>query len=221
MCADAAESIDRIAVLISGRGSNLGALVRATQSGALRARIALVISNRADAGGLEIAVQAGIDTAVMPHRSYADREHYDRALLDTLHRRQIRLVCLAGFMRLLGPAFCEALPLRVLNVHPSLLPAFPGVDAQRQAFEHGVKMTGATVHFVTSGLDEGPIVDQEAVGVADRDTVETLAARILEAEHRIYARAVDRVLHGRWRLVGRRVLFDDSPSPAGAGGDRP
>jgi phosphoribosylglycinamide formyltransferase-1 len=208
MNVDPAESADCIGVLISGRGSNLQALIDAGRSGALRARIGVVIANRAGAQGLARARAVGIETLVIPHRGYADREQYDRALIDALRSRGVRLVCLAGFMRLLGPAFCEAYRSRILNVHPSLLPAFPGVDAQRQALEHGVKVTGATVHFVTSGLDDGPIVEQEAVPVADEDTVETLSSRILQAEHRIYAPAVDRVLHHRWRVEGRRVLFD-------------
>jgi phosphoribosylglycinamide formyltransferase-1 len=209
MDARTAESPDRIGVLISGRGSNLHALIEAVRSGYVRARIGVVIANRAEAPGLQIARDAGVETLVLSHRGYAQREAYDRALIDALKARGVALVCLAGFMRLLSPLFCDAFPLRVLNVHPSLLPAFPGVDAQRQALEHGVRVTGATVHFVTPGLDEGPIVEQEAVPVAVGDTVETLSNRILEVEHRIYPRAVERVLHGRWRREGRRVLFEE------------
>jgi phosphoribosylglycinamide formyltransferase-1 len=197
-----------LGVLISGRGSNLQALAKAIDAGSLRARIAVVISNRADAPGLEIARRIGAEVVVMPHRQAASREAYDRLLVEALRARQVSLVCLAGFMRLLGPAFCEAFPNAVLNIHPSLLPAFPGVDAQRQAFDHGVKVSGATVHFVTPELDAGPIVDQLAVPVEKHDTAETLAARILAAEHQLYPAAVARVLAGGWRIVGRRVVFD-------------
>jgi phosphoribosylglycinamide formyltransferase-1 len=196
-----------LAVLISSRGSNLRALVDATSDGRLRARIAVVISNVAHAPGLEIARGAGIEALGMPHREYASRDAYDRALVDALRLRRIRLVCLAGFMRLLGPSFCEAFPAAVLNVHPSLLPAFPGADAQRQAIVHGVKMSGATVHFVTPELDGGPIVAQRAVPVLDDDTVDTLAARILVVEHEIYPEAVERILSEPWQIAGRRVVF--------------
>jgi phosphoribosylglycinamide formyltransferase-1 len=202
-----------IAVLISGRGSNLQAIVDAIREGRLRAKIALVISNRRDARGLEIAREAGIDTLVMPHGDHGSREAYDRALVTELEARQVKLVCLAGFMRLLGPAFCKAFPNAVLNIHPSLLPAFPGVDAQRQAIEHGVKVSGVTVHFVTRDLDAGPIVMQTAVPVRDDDTAESLAARILDEEHRLYPAAIKRVLEGSWRIDGRRVVLD-APAPA-------
>jgi phosphoribosylglycinamide formyltransferase-1 len=144
---------------------------------------------------------------VMPHREYADRATYDRALAAALKARGVELVCLAGFMRLLGPAFIDEFPNAVLNIHPSLLPAFPGLDAQQQAFEHGVKVAGATVHFVTADLDAGPIVCQAAVPVLDADTAETLAARILEAEHRLYPDAIRRLAGGHWRVTGRRVEF--------------
>lgn len=196
-----------LGVLISGRGSNLQAIIDAIAAGRLDAKIALVISNRADAAGLERARAAGIETLVLPHKSYPDRAAYDRALAAALKSRGVVLVCLAGFMRLLGPAFIEQFPNAVLNVHPSLLPAFPGVDGQRQALEHGVKVAGATVHFVTPELDAGPIVCQSAVPVLDDDTEETLSARILAEEHRIYPDAIGRVLSGRWRLDGRRVTF--------------
>jgi phosphoribosylglycinamide formyltransferase-1 len=198
-----------IGVLISGRGSNLQALIDARATGELRAEIAVVISNRADAAGLRRAEVAGIETLVMPHGAYATRSEYDAALVAALRARQVALVCLAGFMRLLGRDFCDAFPQRVLNIHPSLLPAFPGVDAQAQALSHGVKVAGATVHFVTPELDAGPIIDQEAVTVRDDDTPVSLSNRILEVEHRIYPRAVQRILDGKWRLIGRRVLFDE------------
>lgn len=197
-----------IGVLISGRGSNLQALIEAEQAGRLGGRIAVVISNRAAAPGLARAAAAGIETLVMPHGEYASREQYDGALAAALHARGVALVCLAGFMRVVSQVMCEAFPQAILNVHPSLLPAFPGPDAQRQALEHGVKITGATVHFVTPELDAGPIVLQASVPVHDDDTVETLAARILPVEHTLYPEAVRLVLQGRVRLQGRRVLID-------------
>ncbi|HTM24640.1 MAG TPA: phosphoribosylglycinamide formyltransferase [Vicinamibacterales bacterium] len=194
----------RIAVLISGRGSNLQALIDAIADRRLRAEIALVISNRADAAGLERARAAGIETLTISHRDYPAREAFEEVLVREIRRRRAALVCLAGFMRLLGRTFLDAFPNAILNVHPSLLPAFPGVDAQRQAWEHGTKVAGATVHLVTGDLDGGPIVCQAAVPVADADTPETLAARILEQEHRIYPEAVDIVLDGGWTIQGRR-----------------
>lgn len=195
-----------LGVLISGRGSNLQAIIDAIRDGRLDARIGVVISNRADAAGLERAARAGIETLVMPHTAYADRAEYDLALARALKDRGVQLVCLAGFMRLLGPAFIDQFPDAVLNIHPSLLPAFPGLDAQRQAFEYGVKVSGATVHFVTPELDAGPIILQRAVPVERDDTPETLAARILEVEHQIYPEAIGIVLKGSWRIEGRRVI---------------
>ena len=195
-----------IGVLISGRGSNLQALIDAIDEARLAARIAAVISNRADAGGLDRARAAGIDTLVLDHRSFPSREAFDRALANELLARHVSLVCLAGFMRLIGAPLLEAFPNAILNVHPSLLPAFPGVDAQRQALDHGVKVAGATVHLVTAGLDGGPIVLQSAVPVRDDDTAETLAARILIEEHRIYPEAVRIVLAGGWTIEGRRFI---------------
>ena len=197
-----------LGVLISGRGSNMGAILRAIDDGQLRARVAVVISNRADAPGLAGAREAGIETIVMPHGDYPSRDAYDRAIAAELVRRDVRLVCLAGFMRRLGPAFFDAFPGPTLNVHPSLLPSFPGLDAQRQALEHGVKVTGVTVHIATPELDGGPIVMQTAVPVDDADSRETLAARILVEEHRIFPAAVQRILDGGWRVEGRRVVFD-------------
>ncbi len=202
------ESLPSLGVLISGRGSNLQAIIDAIADGRLRARIAVVISNQATAGGLDRARAAGIETLVIPHKGFADRARYDAAIADALEQREVRLVCLAGFMRLLGPTFVARFPNRVLNIHPSLLPAFPGLDAQHQAFEHGVKVAGATVHFVTAELDAGPIVAQGAVAVEDSDTADTLAARILEEEHRLYPAAIARVLRGGFGLQGRRVSFD-------------
>lgn len=193
-----------IGVLISGRGSNLQALIDAIADGRLRARIAVVISNRADAAGLARAARAGIDTLVLDHREAPDRDAYDRRVAAALLAHGVQLVCLAGFMRLVGAPLLEAFPAAILNVHPSLLPAFPGVDAQRQALAHGVKITGATVHLVTRELDGGPIVLQAAVPVEDGDTVDTLSARILEQEHRLYPQAVQMILDGAWQLDGRR-----------------
>jgi phosphoribosylglycinamide formyltransferase-1 len=205
----------RLAVLISGRGSNLQAMIDAIRDGRLRAEIAIVISNVADAPGLERAKAAAVPCRVMPHREYSSRSDYDQAVIDVLRGYGVDLVCLAGFMRLLSPTFLDAFPRRVVNIHPSLLPAFPGVDAQRQAFNHGVKITGVTVHLVDAALDAGPIVMQRAVAVHDDDTAETLAARILEEEHRIYPEAIQRVLDGRWRVEGRRFV----PSPVSASGE--
>ena len=197
----------RLVVLISGRGSNLGAIARAIAEGRLRARIAAVISNRADAAGLDVAREAGVPVEVLPSRDAPTREAYDQRLIDAIRGYTPRFVCLAGFMRMLGPAFCTAFPDAVLNIHPSLLPAFAGMDAQRQALEHGVRVSGATVHFVTPQLDNGPIVLQATVPVHEDDTVETLSARILVEEHRIYPEAIGRLLEGTWRIEGRRVLF--------------
>jgi phosphoribosylglycinamide formyltransferase 1 len=194
----------RVGVLISGRGSNLQALIDAQAAGALGGRIALVISNVAEAPGLERARGAGIKALVCDHRGKSRPDH-DQEMLALLRAEDVQLVCLAGYMRLLSGAFIQGFPGRILNVHPSLLPAFPGLDAQRQAFDHGVKVSGATVHLVEEALDAGPIVLQEAVPVSDDDTPETLAARILEAEHRIYPRAVRLLLEGRARVEGRRV----------------
>lgn len=202
-----APSAPLIAVLISGRGSNLQALLEAEREGRLGGRISVVISNRSGAPGLEYARAAGVEALVMPNHEHASREAYDAALVGELRARGISLVCLAGFMRLLSPVLCEAYRGRLVNIHPSLLPAFPGPDAQRQALEHGVKVTGATVHFVTPELDAGPIILQVAVPVDELDTVESLSARILTAEHRLYPEAVRRVLQSPWRIDGRRVGF--------------
>jgi phosphoribosylglycinamide formyltransferase 1 len=195
-----------LGVLISGRGSNLQAIIDTIVSERLDARIGVVISNRADAQGLERARRAGIETAVLEHKAFPTREAFDRAVVAELQRHQVGLVCLAGFMRLLSPTFIEAYPNAILNVHPALLPAFPGLDGQRQAWEHGVKVSGATVHFVTPELDAGPIVLQAGVPVFDDDAVEALSARILVEEHRIYPEAIRIVLDGGWQIVGRRFI---------------
>ncbi len=199
----------RIAVLISGRGSNLQALIDAIAEGRLDATIAVVISNRTDAQGLERARAAGVDAMVIDHRGFPSRALFEEALVRELRARNVSLVCLAGFMRLLGPTFLDAFPNAILNIHPSLLPAFPGVDAQKQAWEYGVKVAGATVHLVTGELDGGPIVLQSSVAVLDDDTPDMLAARILVEEHRLYPEAVRIVLDGKHKVEGRRFTTQD------------
>ena len=195
----------RIGIIISGRGSNMVALAAGVASGVIPdAEVAVVISNVADAGGLELASQRAIPTFVHSHCGVS-REEHDRQMAAELHRRKVDLVCLAGYMRLLSPWFIGEFENRILNIHPSLLPAFPGLDAQRQAFDYGVEVTGCTVHLVDRELDHGPIVRQAIVPVLPADTVETLAARILTAEHQIYPEAVALFLGGSWRIEGRRV----------------
>ena len=195
-----------IGVLISGRGSNLQSIIDAIASGRLDATIAVVVSNRAAAPGLQRARDAGIEAVHLSPRDYADRDAYDRALAGLLLARGIRLVCLAGFMRLIGRPLLDAFPHRILNIHPSLLPSFPGLDAQRQALAHGVRVTGATVHLVNAGLDEGPIVLQTAVPVLDQDTVESLSSRVLVEERRLYPEAIGLVLDAGWSVQGRRFV---------------
>jgi len=196
----------KIAVLVSGRGSNLQALLEAARAQVLGGEIAIAISNVETAPALERAREAGVPALVLDHREKT-REAFELEVASRLRAHGVDLVCLAGFMRRLSPTFVRAFPGRVVNVHPSLLPAFPGLEAQRQAFEHGVKVSGATVHLVDEGLDSGPIVLQEAVPVREDDDAESLAARILEAEHRIYPRAVRILLEGRYRLEGRRLVL--------------
>jgi phosphoribosylglycinamide formyltransferase-1 len=208
MNTDPIPSSRRLGVLISGRGSNLQAIHAAIQEGRLDASIAVVISNRAGAPGLAWARRAGLETRVMPHDDWPNRGSYDAALVDTLRAHGVDLVCLAGFMRLLSPVFVDAYANAILNVHPSLLPAFPGLDAQRQAWEHGAKVSGVTVHLVNASLDAGPIVLQQAVLVAPDDTPEMLAARILLHEHRLYPKAIAIVLDRKWRLDGRRFICE-------------
>lgn len=194
----------RLGILISGRGSNFEAIANSIARRKLDAEIAIVISNRPDAAGLEIARQRGI-----PMRAIAsaglEREAYDKLVIEELRTHEVELVCLAGFMRLLSAQFIRAFPNRILNIHPSLLPAFPGLDAQRQALDHGVKITGCTVHFVDEFLDSGPIVIQSAVPVLDNDTVESLSARILTQEHLIYSKAIQYIVEDRASIEGRRV----------------
>lgn len=195
----------RLGILLSGRGSNFMAIADNVAAGRIPAEIAIVISNRPNAPGLEEAERRGLPTRMIPSKGL-EREQYDRQVVEVLQEKQVDLVCLAGFMRLLSPYFVSAFPNRILNIHPSLLPAFPGLDAQRQALEYGVKMTGCTVHFVDENLDAGPVVIQSAVSVVDDDTPETLSARILKEEHRIYSEAINIVLSGGWRIEGRRVV---------------
>jgi len=195
-----------IGVLISGRGSNLQSLIDAQSAGEMPARIAVVVSNRADAPGLDLARAGGIEAVVVSPRDFSDRDGFDRAIAGALMDRGVTLVCLAGFMRVVGRPLLEAFPDAILNIHPSLLPAFPGVDAQAQALNHGVKVSGATVHLVNGELDAGPIVAQAAVLVNEDDTPELLARRILVEEHRLYPLAVRIVLAGGWRVDGRRFV---------------
>ena len=204
-----------IAVLISGRGSNLQSIVDAIAAGRLDAALAVVVSNRPDAPGLIRARGAGIEALCLVPRDHADRDAYDRAIVDVLSAREVGLVCLAGYMRVVGPALLAAFPSRILNIHPSLLPSFPGLHAQRQAIERGVRVSGASVHFVSAELDAGPIVMQTAVPVLADDTVDTLSARILVEEHRMYPEAIQLVLGGRWTIDARHIF---RPWPAGASG---
>jgi len=196
----------RLGVLVSGRGSNLQALIDAIADGRLAASIAVVISNVAGAGGLDRAQQAGLETLVVDHRGWPSRDEYDRALVDELRAREVDLVCLAGFMRRIGPAFIDAFPRAIVNIHPSLLPSFPGLHAQQQALAYGVRVSGVTVHLVTAELDAGPIIVQRAVPVLEGDTEATLTARILVEEHQAYPEAVRLLLDGRWTVDGRRFV---------------
>ena len=203
----------RLAVLISGRGSNLQSIIDAIARGDLDATIAIVLSNRPEAGGLQRAHDAGVETLVVGAREFVSRDAYDRAVADVLRSRDVGLVCLAGFMRLIGAPLLDAFPNRMLNIHPSLLPSFPGLDAQRQAIEHGVRVSGATVHLVTAELDGGPIILQSSVPVLDGDTPDTLAARILIEEHLIYPEAIRMVLDGKWTVAGRRFINRPNEKP--------
>lgn len=197
-----------LGVLISGRGSNLQAIIDAIARGDLVASIGVVVSNRADAAGLVRAREAGIATACILPGAFGDRDGYDGAVASELKAHGVDVVCLAGYMRLVGRRILDAFPNRVLNIHPSLLPSFPGLHAQKQALDHGVRVSGATVHLVTDGLDEGPIILQSAVPVLASDDESALAARILAEEHRLYPRAIDIVLAGGWRIEGRRFVSD-------------
>ena len=195
----------KLGILLSGRGSNFQAIARNVQSGILNAEIGLVFSNRSSASGLERARQLGLPTAQLDSKG-AEREAYDHQVVALLQQRKVDLVCLAGYMRLLSGYFVSQFPQRILNIHPSLLPAFPGLDAQYQALAHGVKVAGCTVHFVDEHLDSGPILLQAVVPVLDADSVDSLSARILVEEHRIYTDAIAWVLAGNYRIDGRRVI---------------
>ena len=199
----------RLGILLSGRGSNFEAIARNISAGALDAEIAVVISNRESAPGLALARSLGLNAVSLPSKGI-DREAFDTQLVEVLQRAEVDLVCLAGYMRLLSPVFIRAFPQRILNIHPSLLPAFPGLDAQHQAFDYGVKVSGCTVHFVDEQLDNGPIIRQAAVPVLPDDTADTLSARILEQEHRVYSEAIRIVLSGQYRIEGRRVIIEES-----------
>ena len=198
----------RLGILLSGRGSNFEAIADNVAAGKIPAEIAVVISNRPEARGLEVARERGLHAVCIPSKGL-DREAYDRLLIEERKKHRVDLICLAGFMRLLSAMFVREFPFRILNIHPSLLPAFPGLDAQHQALEHGVKISGCTVHFVDENLDAGPIIVQAAVPVLNDDTVETLSARILKEEHRIYTEAINIVLSGKFRIEGRRVILED------------
>jgi len=197
-----------LGILLSGRGSNFEAIARNVAAGKIpEGRIAIVISNRADAGGLVKARELGLEALVIPSKGKA-REEHDRELVDVLQQHKVDLVCLAGYMRLLSPWFVKQFPHRILNIHPSLLPAFPGLEAQEQAFAYGVKIAGCTVHFVDEELDHGAIIVQKAISVLDSDDEKTLAARILEQEHIAYSEAINLVLRGKFRIVGRRFVAE-------------
>ncbi len=203
----------RIGVLLSGRGSNFEALADSVAAGRIpNAEIAIVISNRENAAGIEKARGRGIAAEVIPSRGL-EREPYDKLVIAALAEKKVELVCLAGYMRLLSPVFVAAFRNRILNIHPSLLPAFPGLESQRQALEHGAKFSGCTVHFVDENLDAGPIILQAAVPIRDDDTPETLSERVLREEHRIYTEAVRIVLEGRYKIEGRRVLLTSAKDP--------
>ena len=195
----------RLGILLSGRGSNFEAIADSIAANRLDADIAVVISNRKSARGLEIARDRGLTAVAIPSMGM-EREIYDQLLIEELRKNDVELICLAGFMRLLSARFVAAFPGRILNIHPSLLPSFPGLDAQHQALQHGVKITGCTVHLVDEQLDSGPIILQAAVPVLDDDSIETLSQRILAEEHRIYTQAIGIILGGRFKIVGRRVL---------------
>src|SRR5438270_2182429 len=202
-----------LGILLSGRGSNFEAIAKNVASGKIpEARIAVVISNRANAGGLEIAKRMGLTAVLIPSQG-VPREEHDRAVVAALKEHKVDLICLAGYMRLLSPWFVQQFPRRILNIHPSLLPAFPGLEAQEQAFAYGVKISGCTVHFVDEELDHGAIIVQKAVQVRDNDNERTLAARILEQEHIAYSEAINIVLDGNFEIVGRQMKNTDSAAP--------
>jgi phosphoribosylglycinamide formyltransferase 1 len=197
-----------LGILLSGRGSNFEAIARNVETGKIPAKISIVISNREDAPGLSKAREIGLTTRFIPSKG-KEREAYDREVVAALEEAKVDLVCLTGFMRILSPYFIRAFPRRILNIHPALLPAFPGLDAQKQALDYGAKFTGCTVHIVDEGVDTGPIICQAVVPIHDGDTVEALSARILKEEHRIYSEAVCLLLEDKVRIEGRRALLRD------------
>lgn len=197
----------KLGILISGRGSNMQSIARACASGNVPGEVAVVISNGADAAGLQWASDHGIPTAVIPHQDFDNRADHDRAIVERLAEAGVEWVCLAGYMRLLSETFIDAYPMRVLNIHPSLLPSFPGLHGQRDAFEYGVAVSGCTVHIVDLMLDHGPIVVQRAVSVGGCSDSDALAARILAEEHKAYPEALARLLGESWAIQGRRVVF--------------
>jgi phosphoribosylglycinamide formyltransferase-1 len=197
----------KIGVLLSGRGSNFRAIKEAIDKGELKnVEIALVVSNKSDSAGLAYAKECGLNTLYLNHKDYSDRESYDREIVNNLRKADVELVCLAGFMRLISPYFVEEYRNKIINIHPSLLPAFPGLDAQKQAFDYGVKFAGCTVHFVDEKMDTGPIILQKCVPVLEDDTEETLSARILEQEHIAYPEAVRLFAEGKLKVDGRKVI---------------
>jgi phosphoribosylglycinamide formyltransferase 1 len=204
--------MNKLGILLSGRGSNFEAIADSVTAGKIDAEIAIVLSNKPNAQGLQRARERGIPAACIPSRGL-EREEYDHLVVARLKQAQVDLVCLAGYMRLLSAYFVEQFPNHILNIHPSLLPSFPGLEAQQQALEHGVKFSGCTVHLVDERLDAGPILVQAVVPVLDDDTEETLSARILTEEHRIYAEAIRLALSGAFRIEGRRVIRDPASSP--------
>lgn len=197
----------RLGILISGTGSNMKSIVASCEAGDVPADVTIVISNRADAPGIEWAAEHGLETAVLPHKDFADREAHDRAVVERLCEAEVEWVCLAGYMRLLSAVLVDAFPNRILNIHPALLPSFPGLHGQQQAWEHGVKVSGCTVHLVDLELDHGPIVVQRRVSVLEGDDVGRLSARILEQEHLAYPEALQALLTRPWRIDGRRVVL--------------
>jgi len=201
-----------IAVLVSGSGSNLQAIIDASEKGEIPCRVGIVISNKADAYGLVRARNHGIPTEVVSHRDFSGREEFDRRLVEIIRRSGAEIVCLAGFMRVLTPVFVRAFPNRILNIHPALLPSFPGTHGPRQALEYGVRFSGCTVHFLDEGVDTGPIIVQAVVPVFDGDTEEKLAARILVQEHRIYPMAIRLFFQGKLKVAGRRVFVEGVPA---------
>ena len=201
-------AVPTLGILLSGRGSNFLAIWRAIESGELRARIGVVLTNVPEAPGIARARELGLEVEILPHRGKKRSEH-DQQVAETLQRYRVEWVCLAGYMRILGPALLEAYPRRIVNIHPSLLPAFPGLEAQRQAWDYGVRISGCTVHLVDAGLDTGPIVDQAAVTCRSAASASELAQLILDQEHLLYPKSLERLLHADWVVEGRRVVFSE------------